>query len=93
MQANTDKLAELLDAMEVALKNSNQIEAQDYLNEIDQLLRSLTKEDLAAEEQSFTLLNKRLIEISIVYTSHRDDMKKQLFQFKSNSKKLSAYSK
>ncbi|MBB1402330.1 hypothetical protein [Pseudoalteromonas sp. SG45-1] len=93
MQANAGKLAELVDAMEVELQNSNEMEARGYLNEIDQMLKKLTNEELAAEEHSFNLLNERLIEINIVYTKHRDDIKKQLFQFKTNSKKLTAYSK
>ena len=93
MQANAGKLAELVDAMEVELKKSNEIEARGYLSEIDQMLKKLTNEELVAEEYSLNLLNERLIEINIVYTKHRDDIKKQLFQFKINSKKLTAYSK
>ena len=43
MQANTDKLAELLDAMEVALKNSNQIEAQKSVDDLEDWIENTSE--------------------------------------------------
>ena len=93
MQSNAEKIIELVKLLERSLKESNEAQANDYLVTIDKILRSLSEEELAAEEELFISINQNMIEINQTYTKNRDVLKKQLFQLKNNSKKLKAYSK